>query len=485
MKQKITIVGLGPGPEDEITLGAIRALENADKIILRTRHHGITGWLTERGKSFTSLDDLYDKADSFDDLYSQMVKEIVEAMEEGDVLLGLPGHPLLGERLTFELLKELDRSAYDIRVLAGISQAGALVALVGEAVGDRLSIMASSDLGGSLLAPDMVTVITGVYSPILASELKLKLLRVYPADHRVYLSHAGLKGVGVRELALEHLDHTNVFDHTACLYIPALELEELDSFNFNHLAKITERLRSPGGCPWDRDQDHNSLKQYLIEETYEVLEAIDLKDMDKLVEELGDLLFQVIFHSQIAQEHGEFNVMDVITGVSHKMIRRHPHIFGQARVKDVAESLDKWEAIKKDEKGLKTQTQVLEDIPSNLPALMRSYKVQKKAAIVGFDWDNVKDAMEKLEEELGELKEVCYSGPEERAYEELGDLLFAAVNVCRFLDIQPELCLTDATEKFIRRFSYIEENAKRPLEEMSLAEMDELWDRAKSHYISI
>jgi len=210
-----------------------------------------------------------------------------------------------------------------------------------------------------------------------------------------------------------------------------------------------------------------------------VLEAIDLNDVDKLTEELGDVLLQVVFHAQIAREKGEFDIGDVIEGICRKLIDRHPHIFGDKKVKDSGEVADNWEAIKKAEKGFTNYAQVLKAIPSNLPALMRSYKVQQKAALVGFDWDRWEDAMAKLDEELAELKAACGSGSEEEIHEEMGDLLFAVVNVCRFLGVQPELCLKAATDKFIKRFEHMESMADRPLEEMALSEMDVLWNRAK------
>ena len=207
-------------------------------------------------------------------------------------------------------------------------------------------------------------------------------------------------------------------------------------------------LRSPEGCPWDREQSHQSLKQYLIEETYEVLEAINLDDMDKLAEELGDVLLQVVFHAQIAKEHGEFSINDVITGICRKMINRHTHIFGDAKVDSAEQVVGNWEAIKKKEKGLKSHTQVLKDIPAILPALMRSYKVQKKAALVGFDWDKPEDAIAKADEEFRELKQAYQSGNENDIKEELGDLLFAIVNISRFLKQEPEQALTATTEVY-------------------------------------
>lgn len=256
-----------------------------------------------------------------------------------------------------------------------------------------------------------------------------------------------------------------------------------NQYAYEDLLEIMKTLRSPGGCPWDREQNHESLKKYLIEETYEVLEAIDLKSPDKLCEELGDLLLQIVFHARIAEENGQFKMEDVIQGISRKMIHRHQHVFGEKHAETADDVLDIWEDIKKEEKGIKTQTSVLKDVPSILPSLMRSYKVQEKAAKVGFDWDYVEDAWKKVEEETKEFQEAYKSSNMEKAEEELGDLLFAIVNVARFLKIQPELALTGTIEKFIKRFEYIEtksSEAGKKLTEMTLEDMDLLWEEAKT-----
>jgi len=255
-----------------------------------------------------------------------------------------------------------------------------------------------------------------------------------------------------------------------------------ERYTYEDLLKIMEILRSPGGCPWDREQDHKTLKRYLIEEAYEVLEAIDQEKPEKLCDELGDLLLQVIFHAQIARENGQFDMSDVVHGISSKMVSRHRHVFGEEEAETSDDVMKIWEDVKKKEKGFMTHTQTLKDVPANLPALMRSYKVQQKAARVGFDWDNIEDAFQKIEEETLELKEAYKKGNKADMEEELGDLLFAVVNVSRFMEVQPELALSATVNKFIRRFEYVEEKAReqgKPLEEMSLREMDDLWNLCK------
>ncbi|MDF2523537.1 MAG: MazG family protein [Clostridiales bacterium] len=257
-----------------------------------------------------------------------------------------------------------------------------------------------------------------------------------------------------------------------------------ERYEFEDLVEIMKLLRSENGCPWDREQTHESLKKYLIEETYEVLEVVDLNDKKRLCEELGDVMLQIIFHAQIAQEEGTFNINDVITGICRKMVLRHTHVFGDAKADTPDQVVQNWEAIKKKEKGIQSQTAVLKDVPSNLPALMRSYKVQQKAAQVGFDWDKVEDVFNKVEEEINELKEVYKSNNIERITDETGDAIFALVNLARFLDVQPELALTGTINKFINRFEFIEKSGAksgRKLEEMTLEEMDKLWNEAKIH----
>lgn len=259
-------------------------------------------------------------------------------------------------------------------------------------------------------------------------------------------------------------------------------MEHKEKYSFDDLLEIMARLRGENGCPWDREQTHESLRIYLLEEAYEVLEALDAGDVHKFCNELGDLLLQIVFHAQIAKENGVFDIEDVTTEVCSKLISRHPHIFGNVKADTAEQVLENWEAIKKKEKKIDSQTGVLKDVPSNLPALMRSYKVQQKAAQVGFDWDNIEDVFRKVDEEIQELKDVYKSKNMERITDELGDTFFALVNLSRFLKVQPELALTGTIRKFINRFEYIEQQSRKAgkrLEDMSLAEMDELWNEAK------
>jgi tetrapyrrole methylase family protein/MazG family protein len=250
---------------------------------------------------------------------------------------------------------------------------------------------------------------------------------------------------------------------------------------YERLSEVVEILRVH--CPWDRVQTRESLRPGMIEEAYEVCEAIDTGDVDNLREELGDVMLQVVFHSMIADENGEFSAVDVINEECEKMIRRHPHVFLEQEAKTVDKVLEKWENIKVQEHGEERHTDRLTSVPKALPALIRARKVQKRAADIGFDWDDPEGAFEKLTEETRELKEASLEADLEHIREELGDLLFSVVNVARFLDVDPENALERATEKFTERFGKMEDRARlegKDLKDMSLSEMDDLWDRAKA-----
>ncbi|NCE63496.1 nucleoside triphosphate pyrophosphohydrolase [Pseudoflavonifractor sp. 524-17] len=252
------------------------------------------------------------------------------------------------------------------------------------------------------------------------------------------------------------------------------------NYGVKDLEEIVRLLRSPGGCPWDAEQTHESIRRNFLEEAYEAVEAIDEGSPDHLREELGDVLLQIVLHARMEEEAGRFDLDGVADGICKKLIYRHPHVFGDVNVSDTGEVLSNWEALKRREKGQATHTDALSAVARSLPALWRAEKVQKKARKAGFDWDGVSGALDKLSEELQELRQAV--DQDTNVEEELGDLLFCAVNVSRFVKADPEEVLTQATDKFIRRFREVERLAAEtgtPMEEMSLAQLDELWERAK------
>ncbi|MFQ6617042.1 MAG: nucleoside triphosphate pyrophosphohydrolase [Fidelibacterota bacterium] len=247
---------------------------------------------------------------------------------------------------------------------------------------------------------------------------------------------------------------------------------------FDELVDLMKRLRGESGCPWDREQTHKTLRKYLLEEAYEIIETIDEEKWNELKEELGDLLLHVVFHSQIASERGEFKISDVLDSIIDKIKRRHPHVFGNVKVKGSEDVRRNWEEIKYNE-GRRSR---LDGVPRELSALLRARRLQMKAAEVGFDWEKESDVWSKVEEELGEFKTACKSGIPEKMEEELGDLLFSLVNLSRFIDVNPEDALRKTVTKFVARFKKIEEElekeGKKP-EDVSLEEMDHIWERSK------
>lgn len=252
-------------------------------------------------------------------------------------------------------------------------------------------------------------------------------------------------------------------------------------YTFSDLKEIIDVLRGENGCPWDKVQTHESLRKDMLEEAYEAVDAIDKKDMDNLKEELGDVLMQVVFHAAIAKENGNFTLDDVIQGICEKMVYRHPHVFGTANANTPDEVLQKWEVLKKQEKHITTQAEAMKQVPAAMPALLQAQKVQKKAADVGFDFFDAVGAMEKVKEEIAELQEEMQK-PNGNIEEEFGDILFASVNIARFLKINPEFALTKSTKKFINRFEYVENaviSAGKQVSDMTPEALDLLWDEAK------
>ena len=255
-----------------------------------------------------------------------------------------------------------------------------------------------------------------------------------------------------------------------------------ENYNFEDLLRIMEVLRSDEGCPWDREQTHESIRKDFIEETYEVIEAINKKDKTLLCEELGDVLLQVAFHVQIEKEEGSFGIEEVTDGVCKKLIERHPHVFGEVKVSSTGEVLDNWDTIKRKSKGQKTHGSAMEKIPKELPARMRAQKIQQKAKKAGFDWDDISGAYEALGKEIEELKEAQQSGDEDKITDELGDVLFSVVNISRFLGADSEEALTKSNNKFIERYLIVERLAKErdiDMPSSSIEELDKLWDEAK------
>lgn len=484
----ITILGLGPGHIDDLTRGAWRVLETAPTVYLRTAQHPCVPHLPKSdGTAFHSFDDVYETLEKFDEVYEAITARVLEAAQSGDVVYAVPGDPFVGESTTARIIEGAKARNIAVRVLNGISFVEPTLALLGIDAIDRLQIMdalAIATMHHPPINPDAPALISQVYSRHVASDVKLTLMNQYPDDFTVRLIHAaGTAEAIVEDLPLYAIDHSEKINHLTSLYVPPIG----NMASFEQFQEIIAHLRAPEGCPWDRKQTHESLRPYLLEEAYEVLEAIENGDTQGLYEELGDLLLQVVLHTQIAIDDGEFYMTDVLQHVSNKMVRRHPHVWGDTVAKDAETVLTNWEILKRQEKeeagsnGAAKRESLLDGVPKGLPALQQSHKYQDKAAKVGFDWPDISGVLAKIREELGEIERA--ETPKER-FEEFGDLMFVLVNFARWMGIEdPESALREANNKFYRRFRYVEQSVAetgKPMTDFTLDELDVFWNAAKA-----
>ncbi|CAG9366630.1 TPA: nucleoside triphosphate pyrophosphohydrolase [Clostridium perfringens] len=479
----LKIMGLGPGAYEALTIGALKELKNNKNIYFRTEKHPTVDFLKDEGIKFESYDHAYEKYDSFDDVYKYIAEDLITKIKDDeDLIYAVPGHPLVAEKSVINLIELCKENNVQYEVLPAVSFVDAMMEALQVDPIEGVKIIDAFDMKNQILDKRIGTIITQVYNKFIASEVKLRLLEGYEDDTEIiFVRAAGVEGLeSIRKIPLYELDWQEDIDYLTSIYIPKDLGNKKD---FQDLLDIIETLRNPGGCPWDREQTHESLKSALLEECYEVIDAIENEDEDALIEELGDVLLQVVFHASIGKEDGYFDIMDVIGGISNKMINRHPHVFGNEEANTSEQVLVNWDEIKKEEKGIKTLTEEMQNIAKSLPATTRAYKVQKKAKKVGFDWNDVNYAMDKVKEELNEIKEVYNCEDKSIIEGEVGDLLFACINVARFLEVDGELALDKTIKKFIKRFSYIENEAiknNKNLKDMTLEEMDKLWEEAKT-----
>lgn len=403
MKRKLCIVSMGPGSPDLLTVAAQRALMNAKHLLLRTEKHPVAAFLRENSVPFTTLDDLYDSCYDFDELNQACVKRILGLLTEQSLTYGVMD-PLSDESVA-TLIAALPPEV-EVTVHPGLTTASTcLSSLTGTGVKmDGYKLVPANRVNKMTLDPSVPLVVTELDSFILASEVKIALTDLYDDEMPVYFFPSGEDGQRkFTTITLSALDRQRKYDHTACLVVPPADLRSRQRFCLQDLMQVMEILRAPGGCPWDRQQTHETLRKHLIEEAYEACGAIDEKDSDHLADELGDVLWQIVFHASLGVSHGEFNMTDIISNITNKMLHRHTHVFGLDHCNTAEDVSVNWEKLKKAEKGLSTQSGVLADVSHSLPALMRAAKVQKKAKEVGFDWDTAQDALPKVHEEAEEV----------------------------------------------------------------------------------
>ena len=453
-----------------LTEAGREAIERADRLFVQTALHPSAEAVRRIRPAFTTMDELYEKAEDFDALNAAIARRLAEAggcvyVATGDIAASqLPA-----------ICTAVGAHGGMVRVLPGLEVGE--VAFCGRARGISIPAAAPPET----FHPELPYVVTEIDSVLRAGEIKLRLLEYYPAYWDILFAEMVADGSFVtRGVPLCELDHQARYSAASAAYVPALPFEARSRYGFDDVMRVVRKLRAPGGCPWDREQTHASLKNALLEECYELLDAIDEGDDAHLCEELGDVLLQYALHAVIAEEQASFTERDAATELVEKLIYRHPHVFGATRVNGSEEVLRNWDALKKAQRRQTTQTEVLRGVPRSFPALLRSRKVQKKAADVGFDWDSASEAFGKIAEETEELREAMATGS--GVGEEMGDLLFAVVNVARLLKLEPELLLAKATKKFIDRFEAMETLATREgcaLSELSFPEQNERWKRVK------
>lgn len=507
----ITIVGLGPGADDHVTADTLSVIERIERRHLRTAVHPSAHLVLDAPGGAVTHDDLYESADTFADVYAEIAERLIaDAVEHGDVLYAVPGSPLVLER-TVRMLRE--RSAetdaaftLDVRpAMSFLDVAWARLAIDPVEAGVRLVdghefATAAADQTGPML-------VAHTHANWVLSDIKLAADGTTGDEAVIILQSLGTDDERVVDTTWAELDRTIDADHLTSIYIAHLATPV--GHHYTRFHQLARTLREQ--CPWDVEQTHQSLIPYLLEETYEVVDALQsLPDPERvadpghgndddghhhadhgddhdhghdpdadLIEELGDLLYQIEFHATIAEQEGRFTIADVAEGIHDKLVRRHPHIFADTVAEDTGTVVANWDDIKQVEKG---RTSIFDGIPRSMPALSTAAKVGRKASKVGFDWPDVSGAMSKIVEEAGEVVEAIEAGDIVEIDAELGDLLFAVVNVARHVGIDPELALRRAADKFRKRFEGVETLAKArsiDLKQAQLATLDELWDEVK------
>jgi tetrapyrrole methylase family protein/MazG family protein len=480
MTAQITIIGLGPGSIGSINQETLQAIESAQNRYIRTTRHPNAHLI----KDAISFDAEYERHDSFDEVYTAIAKQLIAAAHQHQqILYAVPGSPLVLEQTVQHLLQDTTVDVVLIPAMSFLDVAWNELKIdpVNESVrmidGHRFAELGAGERGPLLVAQ--------CHAKWVLSNIKLAHESATGDEPVVILHHLGLEDQQVITTSWQNLDREIEPDHLTTLYIP--KLAEPIAGDLAKLHKLSRTLREQ--CPWDREQTHQSLVRYLIEETYEVVDAINQLDPDDpstdeaLIEELGDLLYQVEFHATIAEQQGRFSIADVANSIHDKLVRRHPHVFGDVSADSADQVVSTWDAIKKQERGEVDSKSVFDGVAIAAPALMYSSKLQKRAAEQGFDWPNSDGAYEKVTEEIGELRDAVRLNSDLQIIQmELGDVLFSVVNLSRHLGVDAETALRSASEKFKNRFVGVVDLANQrglDLSKCSLKQLDELWDEIK------
>lgn len=478
----ITVLGLGAGDLEQLPLGVYKKLIKAQRLYVRTAEHPVLQELVNEGISFESFDEIYEKHDAFEAVYKEIVETLITLAQSDSLFYAVPGHPLVAEQTVQWLVEAEKEGRIQLEIVGGQSFLDPIFNAL------RIDpIEGFQLLDGTMFKRDDVqmsqhVLIAQVYDAYSASEVKLTLMEKYPEDYPVTIvTAAGSTEEVLRVVPLYELDRAAELNNLTTIYVPPTTKREDRLKEWSTFREIIAMLRAPEGCPWDREQTHETLKKYLIEEVHEFLQAVNDQDDEGMIEELGDVLLQVFLHAQIGEDDGYFSLEDVLERVSTKMIHRHPHVFGDVKVESSEEVLNNWQQLKSAEKGNQNK-RILDGQERSESSLLTSYNFQKAAAKVGFDWPNAEGAWLKFEEEWQEFNHEIKDGTTESQLDELGDVLFTIVNVARFYGLSPEEAMMHANRKFKNRFHYVEDSViqgKGKFREYSLGELEAFWQQAK------
>ncbi|MDF2065420.1 nucleoside triphosphate pyrophosphohydrolase [Bacillus sp. Cr_A10] len=479
---EITIIGLGASDLDQLPLGIYKKLKASEHLYVRTEQHPVLQELKTEGLTWKSFDEIYEKNDQFEGVYEEIVKTLLQLAIANPVTYAVPGHPLVAEQTVQLLIEAEQQGKAKINIEGGQSFLDPIFGALRIDPIEGFQLLDGTSLKRDDIQMNAHVLIGQVYDAFSASEVKLTLMEKYPDEYVVTIvTAAGSAQEKLTKVPLYELDRVMELDNLTTLYVPPILQQENRLKEWQTLRKIVADLRGPNGCPWDKEQTHTTLKKYAVEEVYELLQAIDEEDDAHIVEELGDVLLQVFLHAQIGEDNGYFSLEDVLESVSNKMIRRHPHVFGDVIATNSEDVLRNWQQIKAQEKKEHNESLLDGELRAD-SSLLTSYNFQKKVAKVGFDWPDVSGAWEKFDEELKEWKKELKDGNIDTQTDELGDVLFTLVNLARFYGLSPEQAIMQANEKFKRRFQYIESSVKKgkgDFTHYNLEELDSFWKDAK------
>lgn len=480
--QSIILMGLGPGDSSLVTREAWEIIQATDEIYLRTDQIPIVQDFPQNLKVF-SFDEIYQQASSFDEVYKKITEKVLElGARENGVIYAVPGNPCVAESTSFTIIKGAEERGIPLRIVPGMSFIEPTFAALKLDPLPYLTILDALEICDNHVPnfrPDMPALIAQIYSNHIASEIKIILNSFYPDEHQVILVHgAGTKDQSLEKIKLYEIDRSKQIGLVTSLYVPSL----IEGSSFEVLCEVIAHLRSPEGCPWDREQTHSSLRQNLLEETYELLTALDLSDPLKIKEELGDLLLQILLHSQIASESGEFNIIEILQTIYRKLINRHPHVFGDIVVESSDMVVKNWERIKAQERvdNAKNAYSLFDGVPLVMPALSLADLYQRRVARVGFDWKDIEGVIEKVNEEIAELQHAI---DDNQRAQELGDIFFALANLARWYNLDAESVLREANARFRSRFNRMEkiiQSQGQQLGDLDSDQLDNLWELIKS-----